>query len=201
MELQPSNDVHAEVDFLEFHNTKGTLPKGTYKVVEADGDTSYAVLGDFRGDIKWFTEAEYESAIQEQMFNQRQDDALDDIMRSGDDFDDDDREELMDSWDDAMHRDHDEQRRFDSRAEDSNITDTEFNQYVDDTYKCNEAASVAFDERMAKPVKTLGELLRESMLASPLATESGGYEIATHEDQAAFAAKRNASLRLRGFNV
>lgn len=177
MELYPSRDVHAEVGFLEFHNTKGTLQKGTYRVIEADGDISYAVLGDFRGtlwfDIKWFTEAEYESAIQEQVYNQRQEDALDDIMRSGDDFDDDDREELMDSWTDAMHRDHDEQRRFNSvdngfgveveHEEDGDITDTEFNQMVGEVYERNEEESSAFDKRMTVPAKTLGELLREAM--------------------------------------
>lgn len=142
MELQPSNAVHAEVDFLEFHNTKGTLQNGTYRVVEADGDISYAVLGDLRGtlwfDIKWFTEAEYESAIQEQAYNQSQDDALDAIMRSADGIDEDDREELMNSWNEALV---DKAQKLTS-------------EWLDN----HDGAYVEIQEP-----KTLGELLREAM--------------------------------------
>ena len=60
----PPSTVLAEVNYLEFHNTKGSLPNGTYRVVEADESISYAALSNSRGlsvpDITWYSEAEYE---------------------------------------------------------------------------------------------------------------------------------------------
>lgn len=87
--------VLAELSFLEFHQQKGKLEGGTYRVVEHDGEINYAVLGECHGtlvfDIDWYTEDEY--------ISYGEDDArLNAIM----DFDPDLDEDLMDSWDNAM---------------------------------------------------------------------------------------------------
>ena len=157
MELQPSRDVHAEVGFVEFHNTKATLPRGTYRVIEADGDISYAVLGEYRGtlvfDIKWFTEAEYETAIYDQVLAARND---------CDFFDDRDGEELMDSWNEAIHVQDNGLGVEIEHVEDGDLTDTEFNQMVGEVYERNEEESRAFGKSMSSEPKTLGELLREA---------------------------------------
>jgi hypothetical protein len=153
--------VLAELNFLEFHQQKGQLECGTYRVVEHDGEINYAVLGQCRGtlvfDIDWYTEDEY--------ISYGEDDArLNAIM----DFDPDLDEELMDSWDRAMHRetdnrladeiamaDHDEFRRV--SAEDFANDDDR----VDDEHLIVE---------MSRPGKTLGELLREHLDNKPEVT-------------------------------
>jgi hypothetical protein len=85
------------VNYLEFHNTKNSLPRGTYRVVEADGSISYAALGEFRGliwfDITWYTEEEYEQWMhmehrtQDVFFDD--DDSIIERMLDKDDCDDD----------------------------------------------------------------------------------------------------------------
>lgn len=153
--------VLAELSFLEFHQQKGKLESGTYRVVEHDGEINYAVLGTCRGtlifDIDWYTEDEYISYGEA-------DARLNAIM----DFDPDLDEDLMDSWDYAMGRetdtrladeismaDHDEFRRV--SAEDFANDDDR----VDDEHLIVE---------MSKPGKTLGELLREHLDNKPEVT-------------------------------
>lgn len=149
MKLIPSNNIKAEIGFLEFHNTKGSLGAGTYQVTEADGETSYAVIGQY-GALEWFSEREYEDAIQGQAYNQSLDDRLDGM------------------WTDAMHRDHHEFSRVDAMQFVEDVTDTEFNRYVSDVYANSEFDSHAFDDSMEAvsdmaAEKTLGQLLREQM--------------------------------------
>ena len=109
MELQPSLDIHAAMDSFEFYRTQKTLLPGTYQVTEHDGEINFATV-DRYSNVKWYSRREYDLAIEQGLFEQSRADQLDVIMRCDDDIvDDDDREELMDSWNDAMHRDHDEQ--------------------------------------------------------------------------------------------
>lgn len=179
----PVSEVLAELDYLEFHKQKGQLANGTYRVIEHDGEINFAVLGDFRGtllfDIDWYSEAEYESARAEQASYDR----LDMQMM----FDDEDHEQLMDSWDEAMHRDHDEFRRVDAHdfANDDDRVDA-----VD----IERALDNDLDANRVEP-KTLGELLRESMVSgdAPIQTpmfnerpfiedDGNGFEIEHEED-------------------
>lgn len=89
--------VLSELNYLEFHREKGKLENGTYRVIEHDGEINYVVLGDCRGllmfDIDWYTEDEY-------IDYRESDSRLNAIM----DFDPDLDEDLMDSWDIAMHQ-------------------------------------------------------------------------------------------------
>jgi hypothetical protein len=185
------------MDSVEFYRTRKTLISGTYQITEHDGEINYAVV-DRYSNVKWYSQREYDLAIEQGIHDQDQDARLDAIMMFDDDLD----QQLMDSWDIAMHRqddtrkadeiamaDHDEFRRVDAHdfANDDDRVDT---------------AVDAFDERALDndldanrvPGKTLGELLRESMMTSPLVTESGGYQVGTQEDHDAFMAKRNASM-------
>lgn len=164
MKLFPSSKVEAELNYLEFHNTKGTLANGTYRVIEADGDVSYAVLGDCRGtlffDIKWFTEAEYESAIQEQAYDQRQD-AF---------FERDLEEELMDSWDIAMVAEEGRRRADEIPFEDHDLEGERWNQMIadqanGDSHAMDDAQSVCAD---VAADKTLADYLREAMAKKPV---------------------------------
>lgn len=184
MSAIPSTDIRGEMDSVEFYRTRKTLISGTYQITEHDGEINYAVV-DHYSNVKWYSQREYDLAIEQGIHDQDQDARLDAIMM----FDADDQEDLMDSWNDAMHRDHDEFRRVDSHD------------FANDDDRID-AAVDAFDERALDndldanrvPGKTLGELLRESMMTSPLATESGGYQVGTQEGHDAFMAKRNASM-------
>lgn len=131
--------VEAELSYLEFHKQKSSLANGTYRVVEHDGEINYAVLGDCRGllwfDLDWYTEDEYISYHET-------DAQLNAIM----DFDPDLDEELMDSWDIAMHR-----------APDASFDDAQFGQLITDQVK----QVPVFQIDIATEPKTLGEILRE----------------------------------------
>lgn len=152
MKLTPSRDIHAQVGYLEFYNTKAKAMAGTYEVVEADGEINYAVLNGF-GAEEWFSKDEYELALTEQ------DDTNEDLDRSWEIFNQDDREELMDSWDAVVMADSNGLEV--EQHEDGDITDTEFNQYVTDTYRNSDEATERFEQSMKG--KTLAEILREQM--------------------------------------
>ena len=93
--------IIAELSYLEFHNTKEKLASGFYRVVEADGDLSYAWVkandSNSSSQVKWVSEDEYVEL-------RRQDyDILDDWDMhyiTANDMD----EALVDSWDYAMGR-------------------------------------------------------------------------------------------------
>lgn len=148
----PVTHVLAELSYLEFYNSKRKLENGAYRVIEHDGEVNYAIRGYYK--IDWYSEDEYLNALQHASYCRRQDDFT---------FDDNDSEELMDSWDNAMisqegerladeisMADHDEFRRIDPH-DFANDDDR-----VDDDHLVVE---------MAAPVKTLGELLREHWIS------------------------------------
>lgn len=132
--------VNAELSYLEFHNTKGKLASGFYRVVEADGELSYArVKANDSGvpsAVTWLSEDEY-------LDLRRQD------------------QELLDLWD-ADYNEFNRMNPDDLAEVDANHNSELFDKVV---YGIEPTESQVNDEpverRSVSEPKTLGEILRE----------------------------------------
>jgi hypothetical protein len=145
------------MDCVEFYKTQKTLASGTYQITEHDGEINYAVV-DRYSNVKWYSQREYDLAIEQGIHDQDQDARLDAIMR----FDDDDLDEqLMESWDIAMHR-QDDTRKADeiAMADHDEFRRVDAHDFANDDDRVEDEQLIV---EMSNPGKTLGELLRESM--------------------------------------
>lgn len=142
----PVSEVLAELNSVEFYQTKSQLGAGTYRVTEHDGEINYAVLNDFHGE-SWYSEEEYEHAMSESF----RDAYLEQQLM----FEPDDAEELMDSWDNAMIRQEGERLADEHSA--ANL------EGWDGTIKPCDGGLDDLIVDTTKPVKSLGDLLREHM--------------------------------------
>lgn len=138
----PVSDVLAEMNSVEYYNGKSKLGAGTYSVIEYDGEINYVSRNGFGGE-SWYSEEEYQAALADR--------SRDDYLHQQMMFEPEDEEELMDSWDNAMI--HQEGERL--ADEISMAGDDEFRRVDDDQLIVE----------MSSPGKTLGELLREHMVA------------------------------------
>lgn len=157
-------NIKAELNYIEFNNTKETLEPGYYRVVEADGEQNIARVErrsrKRNATITWLTEDDY-------AYKAQQDRELD--------------EQLMDSWDRAMNQgSEDEFRRID--PEDLAETDRN-NELEDDHWRRNrELASDAGARNVEQPKVSLADLLRDAMagkveFTEPLVGTDGGFAV------------------------
>ncbi len=192
--------IKAELNFLEFHNSKDTLEPGFYRVVEEDGEVSFAAVSRYgwqRGSsVKWMTEDEYLEHL-------RMDQSLaEDWDRDGSEFRRISPEDLAETeannadlspWELEVMKQDDQRLCDEICLAGDDLSDVEFNQLRAQALESNQCQSEAFNSDMAKKKEaTLGDLLREA-LASPTVQESGGYQETTLEAAEAFAARRLAS--------
>lgn len=130
--------IKAELSYLEFHNTKDKLESGFYRVVEADGELSYARVkaSDWGGSaqVKWLSEDEY-------LDLRRQD------------------QEIIDSWD-MEYTEYARVNPIDLDEADFNNNSELFDQVVFGIEPTDSEAS-DLKNKYPAPTKSLGDLLRE----------------------------------------
>lgn len=169
MNVKVSRDV-IDIDYLRFNNKTG-LASGTYRVTEHDGDVNYAayeITSNWgTGTTTWFSQSEYYERLEMQEYG------------SGiQDYDLDLDEDLLDSWDAAMHRQNDKHlsarlcanmfpMATDNPNENSEVFDREVFGIVPDDEIEPTVSGCHGHIPEAIPQKTLGELLRESMAKDP----------------------------------
>ncbi|ABY62842.1 hypothetical protein ST201phi2-1p008 [Pseudomonas phage 201phi2-1] len=174
--------IKAELNYLDFHNTKDKLEDGFYRVIESDGEENIALVkaNSWNGPcrVTWMSEMEY-------LEHRRMDSYLsDDWDREGNEFrrispedlaDVDLSEDLMDSWDQAMAK-KDDQRlcdeiclaEVDVTAYLEDLTDTEFVNLCAQGFESNQHQSECFNRDMeAKKDVSLADLLREAISIDP----------------------------------
>lgn len=155
--------IKAELNYLEFHNTKDKLESGYYRVIEADGDTSIAKVNasPWRGPagVTWMSEDEYIEMC-------RIDHELD-WSWDHDEFHRARPEDLAEAEYDHNHN----SELFDQMVygiEPDDLTDTEFNRMREQALDSNQHASEAFDRSMgSKKTPSLADLLRAAMEIDP----------------------------------
>lgn len=165
MSIQPSRDIQAEMDCVEFYKTQKQLPSGTYQITEHDGEINYATV-DRYSNVKWYSQWEYDLTIEQTIHEQQQSDRLDAIMG----FDLDDQEDLMDSWDNAMIAEEGRRRADEIPFEDHDLEGERWNQMIadqanGDSHAMDDAQSVCAD---VAADKTLADYLREAMAKKPV---------------------------------
>lgn len=155
--------IKADLNYIEFNNTKETLEPGYYRVTEADGDISIAKVErrswERNATITWKSEDEYLELV-------RQDADLD--------------EQLMESWDRAMSRGDDEFRRIDPE----DLAETDRNNELEAAHwrENRELASDAGARNVEQKTPSLADLLRDAMagnveFSEPLAGHDGGFAV------------------------
>ena len=136
--------IKADLNYIEFNNTKDKLEPGYYRVTEADGDISIAKVErrswERNATITWKSEDEYLELA-------RIDRELD--------------EDLMDSWDRAMNRDEDEFRRIDPE----DLAETDRNNELEAAHwrENRDMASDAGVRNVEQKAPSLADLLRDSL--------------------------------------
>lgn len=166
----PVSDVLAEMNSVEYYNGKSKLGAGTYSVIEYDGEINYVSRNGFGGE-SWYSEEEYQAALADR--------SRDDYLHQQMMFEPEDEEELMDSWDNAMiHQEGERLADEISMAGDDEFRRVDPHVFAEDNgFGCeveHTDEDIVNDDRvdddqliveMSSPGKTLGELLREHMVA------------------------------------
>jgi len=144
--------IQAELNYLDFHNTKDKLDDGFYRVIEADGEENIALVkaNAWKGPcrVTWMSEMEY-------LEHRRMDHYLsEDWDREGDEF-------RRISPEDLAEAD------INSGLFDD-LTDVEFNNLRSQALESNQHQSECFNRDMeAKKEPSLADLLREAMSIDP----------------------------------
>lgn len=151
--MQPSRDIQAEMDSVEFYKTKDQLMSGTYQVNEHDGDISYAVV-DRYSNVTWYSSDEYEEELRNISREQYIDHALDRIMR---------QDEIYEEWDRDALSEEGRRRADEIQFEDHDLEGERWNQMIEDMVTED---SHALDDSRAVCAevaadKSIGDLLRE----------------------------------------
>lgn len=164
MSIQPSRDIQAAMDSVEFYKTQKLLQPGTYQITEHDGEINFATV-DRYSNVKWYSQWEYDLTVEHAIHEQQQSDRLDAIMR----FDPEDQEDLMDSWDNAMIAEEGRRRADEIPFDDHDLEGERWNEMV-----ANQSADAghALDDSQAVCAdvaadKTLADLLRVALAKEP----------------------------------
>lgn len=162
--------IKAELNYIEFNNTKDKLEPGYYRVTEADGDISIAKVErrswERNATITWLTEDEYS-------YKAQQDRELD--------------EQLMESWDQHWCDNRelpmsDEDREYNRRIAIENRGVWEGVDYA--AMDVAEWRKLCTELNIPQPPKVLAELLREAMagnveFSEPLVGDNVGFAVDT----------------------
>lgn len=172
--------IKAELNYIEFHNTKEKLEPGYYRVIEADGDINIAKVErrnwERNATITWMSEQDhYHNVIMERDITEALRDGEDEFRRI-------DPLDLAEAEYDINHN----SELFDALVYDiqpDDMTDTEYNTMRANAMESNQEASEAFDRDMEKKkTKSLADLLREAMagnaeFSEPLVGNDGGFAV------------------------
>lgn len=152
----PLSQFIAELDYLEFYQTKTRSVEGTYRVIEEDGTINYCAIAHAPFRESWYSDSEYQDWT---------------VMghRVMDVFDRDLEEDLMDSWDVAMIAEEGRRLADEIPFEDHDLEGERWNQMianqtVDDSHALDDAQSVCAD---VVAQKTIADLLREAWTKEP----------------------------------
>jgi hypothetical protein len=153
----PLSNFIAELNYLEFYQSKTRSAEGTYRVIEEDDTINYCVIAHAPFRESWYSDTEYQ-------------DWTVTGHRVMDVFDRDLEEDLMDSWDIAMIAEEGRRRADEIPFEDHDLEGERWNQMVadqanGDNHAMDDAQSVCAD---VAADKTLADYLREAMAKEPV---------------------------------
>lgn len=143
-------EIKATLSALDFYNQKSGLQDGAYEVVEHDGEINIAVVHGLQ-EIRWYDQGEWVE-VQEEL---RRELLFEGNMRS------------MDEWDSLLDDPNDGLEDIDYNAHNCG----HMNEGMGDDCSARNLDEIPLKNKYPEPVKTLGELLRESMTLDKINAE------------------------------